>query len=465
LFPNSCVVFTRTKKGLAHHILQFNTPITKRFRLAMKSQRGEATPSSNARLDRDAIGKHLGTGDYVRVIEHLRVAQAAAAREGDTALVHLLDTALRICQACQQSRSEAEWHRQAGGKAEGREQELRRQLGAILALIDAPGSGTAAGEPVALPEPAPQTAKRPGLWRRLVGRLTRRVAPPPAPQEPSSATYPPESATLPAASHPTRPPGKPGSPSLVVYTLGPFRVYQNDRLIDEWDSLKARSILKYLLAQGGTPVARDVLMDLFWPDAEPEAARRNLHQAIYALRQTLRRAQPDFQHVQFKDDCYLLNPEISVWSDGEEFEKQAQAGRRLEPEGQIAAAMAAYGVAESLYQGDFLEEELYEDWPRAQRAYLRNHYFDAADRLSKHYVQRGEFPMATALCQKILARDNCREEAHRRLMECYQAQGQRHLAVRQYQICTTALREELDLSPSEETTALYERIAAAPPSP
>lgn len=359
-----------------------------------------------------------------------------------------------------------DWHRQAGREAEGREQELREQLAGILALIDGSGPAVSAGEPTASPRDPPQTVKRPNLWRRLVDWLSRRFARPTALETSDvfrMARFL-ESGFLTAPSPAAKPPDKPGSPSPVVYTLGPFRVYQNDRLIDAWDSLKARSILKYLLAQGCMPVARDVLMDLLWPEAEAEAARRNLHQAIYALRQTLRQAQPDFQHVQFKDDCYLLNPEMSVWTDCEEFEKQVRAGRRLEIEGQIAAAKAAYGLAESLYQGDFLEEDLYEDWPRVQRAFLRNQYFDITGRLSKHYVRRGEFPMAAALCQKILARDNCREEAHRRLMECYQAQGQRHLAVRQYQICAAALREELDLSPSEETTALYERIAAAPAS-
>jgi len=45
-------------------------------------------------------------------------------------------------------------------------------------------------------------------------------------------------------------------------------------------------------------------------------------------------------------------------------------------------------------------------------------------------------------------------------MQCYLGQGQRHLAVRQYQTCVEALREELDLTPAEETVALYRRITA-----
>jgi DNA-binding SARP family transcriptional activator len=81
--------------------------------------------------------------------------------------------------------------------------------------------------------------------------------------------------------------------------------------------------------------------------------------------------------------------------------------------------------------------------------------------LSEYYVQQAEYTAAIALCRKVLAQDNCYEEAHRRLMQCYLAQGQRHLAVRQYQTCMQALREELDLTPSEETVALYRCITTA----
>lgn len=247
-------------------------------------------------------------------------------------------------------------------------------------------------------------------------------------------------------------------PALVVYCLGPFRVYQHDRLITDWNGLKGQSILKYLLMHKGKPITKDILMDVFWPDVEPGDTRRNLHQAIYSLRQTLRRKQSDLRPILFRNDCYLLNPELIVWLDFEEFEKHVQAGRRLEAAGQPAEAMAEYSIAEGLYQGDFLEEDLYEDWPSVQREHLRIFYLDVVDHLSEYYVQQGQYTAAIALCQKVLAQDNCYEQAHRRLMRCYLGLGQRHLAVRQYQTCVEALREELDLTPSEETVALYRRI-------
>jgi two-component SAPR family response regulator len=87
-------------------------------------------------------------------------------------------------------------------------------------------------------------------------------------------------------------------------------VYQNDQLIADWIGLKGQCVLKYLVAHRGRPIAKDILMDVLWPDADSDAARRNLHQAVYCLRQTLRRGHPDFEHIQFENDCYLLNPEM-----------------------------------------------------------------------------------------------------------------------------------------------------------
>ena len=65
---------------------------------------------------------------------------------------------------------------------------------------------------------------------------------------------------------------------------------------------------------------------------------------------------------------------------------------------------------------------------------------------------------AIALCQKALGHDPCYEAAHRRLMKCYNAQGLRHLAVRQYQICVDLLATELGLEPDPETTAMHQHI-------
>jgi len=408
----------------------------------------------NRRTLYDTAQELLRAGEYERALEYLRAALADCERSGADLLNHTLVIACRICEACIQCRSELVWHQQAIESTDRREQALLQQLFDVLRSLEAPSEAIHQTGRPSLPEHARSgQARRPNLWQRL-----RRLI---APQPPTASTH---FRTLAAESLEREttiaPTAAKTTPSLVVYCLGPFRVYQNDELITEWDSLKARSIFKHLIAHQGTPINRDILMDVLWPGADPEAARRNLHQAIYSLRQTLRRGQPDFQHVRFENDCYLLNPAMDLWLDFQEFERHVQAGRRLEAAGQSARAAVQYGLAENLYQGDFLEEDLYEDWASNQRQYMRSLYFDLTNRLNHFFLQHNEYWNVMTLSQKVLARDNCREEAHHWLMECYLAQGQRHLAVQQYQACVQALKEELDLAPSEETVDLYRRIVA-----
>jgi DNA-binding SARP family transcriptional activator len=247
-------------------------------------------------------------------------------------------------------------------------------------------------------------------------------------------------------------------PALAVYCLGPFRVYQDDELVNDWPSGKGKCIFKFMIANRDRPISKEILMDLFWRDADPDAARNNLNVAIYGLRQAFRATRPDFSHILFEDDCYLLNPDMEVWVDAEEFVGDYEAGQTLERNGKLAEAMREYEIAEELYQGDFLEEDLYSDWPIPQREGLKDHYLTVLDRLSRYCLEEERYASCIHLCRKILAKDPCREDAHRRLMRCYSQQGQRNLALRQYSVCTETLRDELDVIPMDRTMKLYHRI-------
>jgi DNA-binding SARP family transcriptional activator len=251
-------------------------------------------------------------------------------------------------------------------------------------------------------------------------------------------------------------PQEPGA-TLIVHLLGPLRVTLADRPVESWPSGRGKALFKYLIAHRGQPAPRDVLMDMFWPDAAPEAARNSLNVAIHGLRQALKAA-ADLPVVLFQEGAYRLNPDLSIWVDVEEFETHVQAGRQFETAGQLAAATAEYEVATGLYQGDFLADDPYEDWPVLARERLRVAYLDMLDRLAQLYFSQGQYAACAALCQLTLAQDNCREDAHCRLMRCYSRQGQQHLALRQYQTCVEALRSELDVEPSPTTIQLYERI-------
>ena len=385
----------------------------------------------------------------------------------------------RTCEQCQ---AEARWHRQACEETEHREQGLKQQLDTILDLIGqgklpdtsfAPGSFP--GDSFADVRSTERTA-RTGLWQRLRnlvrGEGLHRSAggePFTAPVqasgrspvdeiEGSTASFHHPEAAATALFPRESDEGQPQPcPTLVVYCLGPFRVYRDDRLIEKWPGHKCTSVFKYLLVHRACPVPRDVLCDLFWRDAEPDAARQSLYQAIYRLRKALEADEAE-SYILFNDGCYCLNPDIPLWIDSEAFLLHYQAGQQSERRGLVQQAIEAYEAAADLYEGEFLAEDIYEDWTLAHREHLKHIHLNLLDQLSQHYYRQGQFVRSITFSRQMLAQDNCREDAHRRLMRCYLRQGQRHLALRQYHRCMETLKSELDVPPMPATTRLYDMI-------
>jgi DNA-binding SARP family transcriptional activator len=413
---------------------------------------------------------------------------------------HILSAAIQICLACRQCQEELEWHQMAYQETLIRAGELKGQLEALLdEIVEIPPTASASVEttPSAPSQITQELSEWWGrlraAWAALAGEQATQYSPSELPlvglEAPTDAAgdmskspacvqekaisphnhiaHQSKLSTQSFESSTSIQPKKDtvvvlsGAPSLVVFCLGPFRVFQNEQLIPSWNGQKSQGIFKYLISVEGKPVAKDVLMDIFWPEANLASARRNLHQAIYSLRQTLRRIQPDYSHVLFESDTYFLNPEMDIWCDFMEFEQRWKAGKRCKARNNVADAVIEFGIAESLYIGDFLEEDLYDEWPKMKREYLRVSYFDLTDTLIEYHLSRSEFTAASAICRKVLARDNFREQVHRFLIECYLAQGQRHLALQQYHLCIKMLRDELDLEPTEATLALYRRIMMA----
>jgi DNA-binding SARP family transcriptional activator len=144
--------------------------------------------------------------------------------------------------------------------------------------------------------------------------------------------------------------------------------------------------------------------------------------------------------------------------DIDEFENRVESGRRFENEGEIDKAMREYEFADGLYRGDFLADDPYEDWAALTRERLRLAQLDALGRLSNLYFSAARYAACASLCQRVIERDPCREDAHRRLMRCYSRQGQPHLALMQYRACARALADELGVETDPSTMELHQHI-------
>jgi DNA-binding SARP family transcriptional activator len=248
---------------------------------------------------------------------------------------------------------------------------------------------------------------------------------------------------------------------LEVRCLGRFEVRSAWRQVERWQSVKAKSLFEYLMSRSKEPVIKDMLMETLWPDCDPRAAGNNLKAAMHGLRRTLSylfQEGESFPYVLFLQGSYLMNPEIELWVDVEEFERHWVLGRRLEREERLAEAIGEFELAEALYRGDYLEDEPYEEWTLLRRETLKDTYLIILGKLADYSMGTGDYESCVAYCQKILAKDPCREDAYRRLMRYYSRLGRRNRALHWYEICRRTIQAELDTPPDQETTALYHQL-------
>ena len=249
--------------------------------------------------------------------------------------------------------------------------------------------------------------------------------------------------------------------TLEVRCLGGFQVHIAGRRIDHWRSNKARFVLKYLTTRGRRAAPKDILMEALWPECDPLHANDSLKAAVHTLREAMRSSSDiakDFSWILCRNGSYLITPEAELWVDVEEFEASWQTARRLEKEARLDEAIAEFESAEALYEGDYLEDDLYEDWTLLRREGLKDIYLAILGRLADHSLQTADYHGCIAYCQKILLKDRCREDAYQRLMCCHNRLGQRNRAVAWYRLCEATIRGELGILPSHHTVRLHQTL-------
>ena len=204
--------------------------------------------------------------------------------------------------------------------------------------------------------------------------------------------------------------------------------------------LRALVALLALAPAAGWP--RDELTNLLWGERDTEQARASLRQALAELRRIM-----GSSSLSTDRETAVFEP-LVVSIDVVEFTKLSKAE-------ELEAAAALYRG--ELLEGVSLPGGAFADWLLVERT----RYSDmAANVLSRLLAtQSGKAAISTA--QWLLQVDSCREETHRALMRLYFEQGNRSMALRQYQICRDNLRRELGVKPDPETDQMYRDIQSA----
>jgi DNA-binding SARP family transcriptional activator len=220
-------------------------------------------------------------------------------------------------------------------------------------------------------------------------------------------------------------------------------------------------LLAYLILYRQRAHPRDVLASLLWSDYPQERARGCLNTALWRLRQFLEPpgVPPGRFLISTTMGELLFNCREDVWIDVVEFEQTIKTATAIPCE--TAPAEIAHDLenATDLYKGDLLAG-CYCDWALRERERLREYYIDALFYLLGYYQSQNQYEKAIGWGQTILMHDPLREDVHRQLMSLYFENGQRTLAIRQFQRCGEVLESELGIPPMPETQGLFEQIVA-----
>lgn len=250
---------------------------------------------------------------------------------------------------------------------------------------------------------------------------------------------------------------------LDLRVLGSFQARRGTTALksDCFERRRALTLLKILITRYGRVVPRDELIDMLWPGDAPKDAAKLLKIAVHYLRRGLgdeHDGRPETSFILTEPNGYAFNAGSSHSIDALDFEAAAEDGFRLDRQGRWREAFTALHAAASLYRGDYLEDEPYSDWCLSRRRHLRDTYVDVLLTSARLLRCNGDYAAAAERYRRILELDRCLEDVHRDLMEVLSRCGKRTQALRQFEACRQALREEFDAPPALETEALYRSI-------
>ncbi|MFQ5437273.1 MAG: BTAD domain-containing putative transcriptional regulator [Paracoccaceae bacterium] len=246
-----------------------------------------------------------------------------------------------------------------------------------------------------------------------------------------------------------------------VFTLGRFAVTGSvgDLEASGWKRKQSVLVLKCLLSHLDRPVHRECLIEWLWPDAEPAIGWSRLKVALSALRSELRKGFVDPGIIETVGQSYLLRS-TAVWMDAHEFGGRVSEAWHYLKQGESEQALARFEDAETLYHGDFFEDERFAEWCSEERERLREVYLDMLAGLSTCYMKAGRFSEACAICHKALTSDPCRESFVRMMIECFVCLKRPDRARSKFIAWRQSLERDYDLQPTKETLDAFARLTA-----
>jgi predicted ATPase/DNA-binding SARP family transcriptional activator len=204
----------------------------------------------------------------------------------------------------------------------------------------------------------------------------------------------------------------------------------------------------------GHRVHREEVLELLWPETPVNAAANRLHGVLHATRRIL---EPDLPprarsaYLRMDGEHVALCPDGALWTDVAAFESAAAAAETAQEPATCLAAITLYG-------GELLPEDRYEEWAARRREELHTRFVALLRRLAELCRMQGDMAGAIAALEQLIAAEPMDEPAYAALMRLYAATGRRAQALRLYRQLRETLQRELEIEPEAATQRLYDDI-------
>ena len=244
--------------------------------------------------------------------------------------------------------------------------------------------------------------------------------------------------------------------ALEVYGFGRGYAEVNLREIENWDGALPRNLFFFFI--DNPLVTRDEIFAAFWPKLPTKEGTNVFHVTKRKISERITmkvHAEGNYELTQYSTGFYKPSEKLVRYYDVGEFEDAVGRAMRTLEENEEEALLER--VVE-LYKGPFLAD-VDMPWIVKRRQALQGLYSQALIGLGRLRQARGESLTALGYYVRALKETPHREDIHREIMQIYINQGMLDDARQQYHTLEALLAEALDIRPSRETRALFERIA------
>lgn len=242
--------------------------------------------------------------------------------------------------------------------------------------------------------------------------------------------------------------------------LGKFDVTVGNRHLETLPGRRTKDLLAYILLYRNRPHHREALAGTLWPESETAQSRKYLRQSLWHLRVLDSEAGESTRHPLVKAGPEWLEIDSTrLRLDVANLEAAFEGVKLVAGEDLGGPDAEDLCNALPLYRGDLLEG-CYDDWCIYERERLRAMYLSMLEKLLAYCEANARHDEGLDFGEKLLRQDRAHERAHCRMMRLRYLAGDRSGALRQFESCREALREELGVAPAEATVALYNRMKA-----